>query len=776
MALRTFDDGTGPALYAGGSFSASGTTSCLNVARWNGTSWSPVGAGFDGAVRCLAVHDDGTGPALYAGGAFTFTGPTSARRLAKWTGSIWVPVDSGLNAPVNALASHQGNLFIGGEFDQAGATPAARIASWNGTAYAALGMGVGGSIHALASFDDGVNSRLYAGGSFVTAGGSAANNVAAWNGSAWTPLGSGTSGAVRFFLVEPGSALFVAGDFANTTAWNGANWFSYLLAPGPLRAMVRWDDGSGNGEQLYVGGEFQPPNDPTARNVAVYGVLGWRPVGTALGCVRGAATSVFAVRNVSPALDGLYVGGANVAGQVFARGIARLTGESWSGAGDGVTSFGFPRCMALFDSGGSPELVVGGSSLSLSGHPYENIVRWNGTQWDVLGLGTTAQVHALLAFDDGTGSALYAGGYFLQAGGVPAAYVARWNGTSWSAVGSGLPAPVLALAVYDDGAGPKLHAGGGAPFVVSKWDGTLWSSIASSLAGGPPLACTALAVHDDGTGPALYAAGTFTSPGPRLARWNGTQWSAAGIGITSVVEEFALHDDGTGGGRELYAVGNPTSPGPGQVARWDGTSWVGLSAGFDRSAYSIASYGGDLYVGGSFLNVGATESSLVARWRGCGPVSSICAGDGLDAHVTTDCPCGNFGGPGRGCAWHSGVQGARLATVGEPNPDTLVLRASEMPAVAPGTVFLKGDALVHAGAVFGDGVRCVGGNLVRLGTKANSGGLAEYPEAGDVLLSVRGATPPGSGLVAYYQVYYRNAAIYCTTATFNVTNGIRVEW
>jgi hypothetical protein len=40
------------------------------IARWNGTAWSPLGSGMSSTVNALTVFDDGTGPALYAGGSF----------------------------------------------------------------------------------------------------------------------------------------------------------------------------------------------------------------------------------------------------------------------------------------------------------------------------------------------------------------------------------------------------------------------------------------------------------------------------------------------------------------------------------------------------------------------------------------------------------------------------------------------------------------------------------------------------------------------------------
>jgi hypothetical protein len=79
------------------------------------------------------------------------------------------------------------------------------------------------------------------------------------------------------------------------------------------------------------------------------------------------------------------------------------------------------------------------------------------------------------------------------------------------------------------------------------------------------------------------------------------------------------------------------------------------------------------------------------------------------------------------------------------------------------------------GTVFGDGLRCVQGTVIRLGTKVNAAGGSSYPVSGDQSISVRGAiTQSGSG--RYYQVWYRNAAAFCTASTFNLTNGVQVTW
>jgi len=77
--------------------------------------------------------------------------------------------------------------------------------------------------------------------------------------------------------------------------------------------------------------------------------------------------------------------------------------------------------------------------------------------------------------------------------------------------------------------------------------------------------------------------------------------------------------------------------------------------------------------------------------------------------------------------------------------------------------------------VFGDGLRCVGGSVVRIGTKQNSGGASQYPEPGDPLLSTV-IILPSTGASLFYQVWYRNAAAYCTASTFNLTNGVHAIW
>ncbi len=87
-ALGVFDDGRGPALYVGGEFRMVGGIPVNSIARWDGLSWSSPGAGVGGetipGVYTLTAFDDGSGPGLIVGGSFSLAGSVRANHIARW--------------------------------------------------------------------------------------------------------------------------------------------------------------------------------------------------------------------------------------------------------------------------------------------------------------------------------------------------------------------------------------------------------------------------------------------------------------------------------------------------------------------------------------------------------------------------------------------------------------------------------------------------------------------------------------------------------------------
>jgi len=154
------------------------------------------------------------------------------------------------------------------------------------------------------------------------------------------------------------------------------------------------------------------------------------------------------------------------------------------------------------------------------------------------------------------------------------------------------------------------------------------------------------------------------------------------------------------------------------------------------------------------------------------PNTPYCFGDGTG----TACPCANAGLAGNGCASSVNANGAHVTSTGLASiaADSFVLTGSGMPNSS--ALYFQGTARTAAGAgsVFGDGLRCAGGTVIRLGTKTNVGGTSSFPAAGDPSIHVKGADSAGN--VRDYQCWYRNAAAFCTPSTFNLTNGLEITW
>ena len=432
---------SGSEVYAGGYFATAGSSAAKCIAKWNGSSWSPLGSGMNYTVSALAVSDSG----LYAGGGFTTAGGSAAKYVAKWDGSSWSPLGSGMNgdAPqVLALAVSGSDLYVGGWFTAAGDSAVNSVAKWNGSSWSALGSGMSDYVEALAVS----GNDLYVEGQFKTAGGSAAGYIARWNGSNWSALGSGMNNIVYAIAVS-GSDLYAGGQFtmaggsaANHIAkWNGSGWSA--LGSGLDRAVYSL---AVSGGDLYAGGDFTTAGGSAANRIAKWNGNSWSPLGSWMNNI---------VFDLAVSGSNLYAGGSfTMAGGSAANYIARWDGSSWSPLGSGMNR----AVYSLAVSGG--DLYVGGDFTMAGGSAANRIAKWNGTGWSRLGSGMDGPVYALAV----SGTDLYAGGSFTMAGGRPANRIAKWNGSSWSPLGSGmidgggLTPTVNALAV----SGSDLYAGG----------------------------------------------------------------------------------------------------------------------------------------------------------------------------------------------------------------------------------------------------------------------------------------------------------------------------
>ncbi len=708
-ATAVWDDGTGESLYVAGSFTIAGCVNAVSIARWDGSSWSAL-PGFaetspSSGIRALAVFDDGTGPALYAGGGTLVTeGPDgiySSGYIAKWDGASWSlftgssGISGGQFTSINALTVFDDGtgsaLYAAGNFPRAGGLLANNIAKWDGSSWSVLAnasdIGTNDDINALAIFDDGSGPALYVGGAFTSAGGIQTNRVARWDGLSWSSA-NGASGtnpggyihAMTVFDDGSGPALYAGGDSFGTPGvptnstiarWDGSSW-SPLHGPSGsgtnniVRALQVFDNGSG--PALYVGGSFTSAGGVPTSFIAHWDGSVWSALSGPSGngvSGPGVTAVVYALavfdEGAGPAL---YAGGEFItAGGIPAVRMARWDGSSWS-ALVGSSGHGVNRdvyAMTVFDDGSGPALYVGGVFSTAGDVIVNGIAKWDGHAWSALtgpnGTGMSEvivapEVRALAVFDDGSGPALYAGGRFRSAGGVLVNGIAKWDGETWSAligpsgtgVSSGTASAVNALKVFDDGSGPALYAGGsflnaGNVWVnrIAKWDGNEWAALSGSsgtgVAGGSLPSVDALEVFDDGTGPALYVGGGFLNAGGiapvgNIAKWDGNEWTAldgpSAAGVNGRVKALTVFDDGTGAA--LYVGGGYSTAGgiPMNMGRWNGSTWSALDDSNEtRVSYSLTlvvmndGSGPALYSGGQFRSpTGQVILGQIARWNG----------------------------------------------------------------------------------------------------------------------------------------------------------------
>ncbi len=612
---------SGSNIYIGGWFTKVGDVSANYVAKWDGSTWSPLGSGMNNYVYALAVIDSN----LYAGGLFSTAGGVSASNIARWNGSGWSPLGSGTSGAVQALAAIGSDLYAGGYFTLAGGVTVNYVARWNGSNWSALGSGMNSTVYALAAS----GTKLYVGGSFTAADTIIAHYVAVYDGSGWASLGSGTNYTVTALAanadtVYAGGGFTTAGSVAaiRIAKWNGSSWSA--LGSGlnntPESILL-------NGTDVFVGGLFFTAGGTSASRIARWDGSSWHSLGT--GMSGGLNPTVFAL-----AFAGgyLYAGGDfTSAGNAAAGRLARWDGSSWSSL---LTGLGMDQPVRAFVVMGG-NLYIGGDFVAAAGLGSVNhIIRWDGTSGSTLGSGVAGPVYAMAV----SGGDLYVGGAFTTAGGISASYIAHWNGSSWSALGSGMNNTVYALAASGSdvyAGGYFTQAGGVSVNYIAHWNGSSWSAMGAGVND------TVLALLVNGSD--VYAGGSFKmadgASANYVARWNGSGWSALGSGASYIVHTLLmngsnLYASGAGGtdvwNGSAWSSAFPAPPSPANDSdffvgtyRYNGAGWSYLGSGTNGGVNAIAlipdgTGSNSLYVGGSFTTAGGKPSMNFGRWDGPG--------------------------------------------------------------------------------------------------------------------------------------------------------------
>lgn len=396
----------------------------------------------------------------------------------------------------------------------------------------------------------------------------------------------------------------------------------------------------------------------------------------------------------------------------------------------------------------------------------------------------------------------------LSAGGL--AFVFVRNGSTWTQEAELVPALPL---TFNDRFGSAVAVEGDTAVVGAEFENC-------GLGVSPPPPCGAAHVFKR-TGTTWNEQVELTEPGTgqgvglgRRADISGGRIVATAGGTAIVYREiggvWAVEARLHGGGAEpsvsmdddVLALGAPYSPaapfpqncGAVNVFRRVNTTWSFVGKLRPADISSLERFGtavdvqlGAVVIGAPYHN-GSRGSFYVALPT---PYTAFCFGDGT---MATPCPCATpdsvpspSGALLAGCAASFNPDGGRLTACGSVSPSDGLRLIAELRANYTQFAFaIRGDSRAVNGIAAGDGLRCVGGSLVRFGGHAGQiggevpptfgHGFWIYPYWGNTQ-TISSATAQVAGQTAYYQVVYRDAGGgHCNPSAYNLTNGIAVTW
>ncbi len=327
--------------------------------------------------------------------------------------------------------------------------------------WAPIGSGLNYAPNGMVS--DTLNDLLYIYGNFRYANDIEVNGIAYYDGSQFSTIGTlgvtdtntTTTQPVGGMLLD-GNNLYVAGYFDEVGGvpvsciahWNGNQWddmaggFSDSLGDkGPMGGLAIY-----NGD-LYASGAFHFAGGVPCTGVARWDGAQWHSTGFPYHFGSGPCL-MYQLKIYN---GELYVSGNCLdSTQAISQDIFKYDGSQWSVVGSGIAGFGSVDAMEVYQG----ELYAAGYFPLGPGVPGNCIAKWDGQEWTPVGGGLyNSNVHQLQVI----GGKLYAIGAFVNAGGVEAQHIASWDGNEWCGFGSQFDNRITAIGHIND----IIYIGGG---------------------------------------------------------------------------------------------------------------------------------------------------------------------------------------------------------------------------------------------------------------------------------------------------------------------------
>lgn len=613
--------------------------------------WQPglEAAGTNGSVHALLPWDpDGPdGPQeelLVIAGDFSTAGSVEAANIAVWRQSdrTWQSLGTGFgpagsnNHVVCLVSLPDGSLVAGGYFQTTRGAPANFVAKWNGTEWVPIGSPLNAAVRALAVSADG---RLIAGGNFRLPSEGGLTSIAALENGAWIPLRAGewdgVFGYVTHVVALPDGEIIAAGPYLNEfdetrapiAIWNGTEWFRMGISAGTIDAMAVSVDG-----RVAIAGSGLGPE-----YLAIWHGDMWDFVDEPYGAIE---TREMVFLSTGELVVDFSMGNWGLPG--IPSGPHKWDGSTWMRLGTGRPGSNYAEAIVRLSD---DRVILARQAPEI----------WDGSRWWPLGRGISGELEDVMAKP---GGGVYIAGSFDWVADQSAMGVAQSTESGWQALGDAVSpgGGVTSMLLTDDETlmvvGGFYHETTYGTITVGTWDGSAWQfmpapprptyhpvtprifwsseGLLGFIANSPyvwtgdswtqtPTGFNSLVYTAcvDRSGDIVFG-GVFTTPGNRIAKWNGISWEALGVGLANgYCYSLLEHSNGDliVGGSFRTAGGHDTN----YIARWDGIEWHDLAGGMSPHATVLALAelpNGDIVAGGGFTSAGGVEASNIARWDG----------------------------------------------------------------------------------------------------------------------------------------------------------------
>jgi hypothetical protein len=606
-----------------------------------GEIWVDDGSGlrvvgqFEGLVRSLEWFDG----QLWAAGAFSMAG--NLLGVAVWNGEAWATPPGG---PSNGIAfeleAAGGVLLVGGSFTSIGGVDTRLVASYDGRGWKPLDLDIepATAVFALALGDDG---RVYAGGSFgkFEAGSGA---IARRDATGWTMLGGGVAfyalpGVVSDLLAVDGS-LYVTGCFnavggpaggpdsietRSLARWDGDAWVALndeslpIFTPwheelvcGDEAPFALWDAPfqtlAADGGRVLVGGNFPGVDGVQSQSIIARQDEKWVAQGAAgLGLGGPVERVVAGGPECTVHAFGRF---SHASGEPVSASLLRFEGDRWVPEAERLPLEFFCPSLAVSDGG---EVVTGCIAPPPEGGEGGGgaVLRLGDAGWERIAAADSLGPVFAVDFD--------AAGRLWMGGVGETGYVARLDGDELEVVEDGFDLAVIHLdaAGEDDVlvAGDFTAVGDLPAQRIARWDGSSWSAL------GEGLAATVTAIGRDGD--RVYASTLESGGGGGLlfGLYDGEKWTELATPETGLTADrfFSFSAIRPLGGGKMVAAGTASLdcadfPCPSDSERgalvWDGARFSGLGGGVRAIGIADLAIGRDaIWFGGPIAEAGSGD-------------------------------------------------------------------------------------------------------------------------------------------------------------------------